>query len=72
MLGFQDLNANLEYDEGEPAGAYPQFVNLAAGENVLGATIKMQPLTINSNGQSEHAFDNATDIAINKLLNQEE
>ncbi len=56
MLGYQDLNGNVEFDKGEPAGAYPSFIDLAEGENILGATIKMQPLTTNSTSSSNKSL----------------
>ena len=48
MAAWQDLDQDLVVDEGEPFGAHPDLITLAAGDARTGVTIYLEPLTMTS------------------------
>jgi serine protease len=44
VAAWQDLDENVEPDEGEPVGIHQELITLAAGEERTGVTIHLEPL----------------------------
>ena len=45
IAAFQDLNNNVDLDEGEPFGFYEDIIPVTAGRNIGGVTIYLEPFT---------------------------